>query len=295
MQVNQEDRISHTESHGSGNRMAIGAIVLLVAIGAGLYFYFSKPTSVPAEPTQRVEQAPEPQPPAQAEPEVEPTPEPVTSEIDEPETVPEATQAPQPPEPTEPLPALADSDALVQKQALLLAADNPLQPLLAQADLARQFVVFVDNLAQGELARKTSPVKGPEQTFSVSEITDKIYINPDSFHRYDKYATLIAAMDQQQLLSSLKLLAPLFNEAFAELGYSDMSFESRLQQAFEQVLAAPVIEEPIELTSVSVNYRFADPKLEALPAVQKLMLRMGPENTNKIKAAIRNIQAELSR
>ncbi|QSX37042.1 DUF3014 domain-containing protein [Shewanella sedimentimangrovi] len=292
MQVNQEDRISHTESQGSGNRLAIVVIVLLVAIGAGLYFYFSKPTSVPAEPQQQVEQAPEPQPPAQAEPEVEPAPEPVTTEIDEPEAAPEATQAPAEPEP---LPALADSDALVQEQALLLAADKPLQPLLAQADLARQFVVFVDNLAQGELARKTSPVKGPEQTFSVSEITDKIYMNPDSFRRYDKYATLIAAMDQQQLLSSLKLLAPLFNEAFAELGYSDMSFESRLQQAFEQVLAAPVIEEPIELTSVSVNYRFADPKLEALPAVQKLMLRMGPENTRKIKAAIRKLQAELSR
>jgi len=263
-------------------------IVLLLAVAAGLYFYFTKPSPAPVMPPKVEAPAPEPQ----AQPEPEPVPTTALAEVSQPEAQPEVIQETEQPAP-EPLPALADSDPLVQQHALLLTGNQPLQPLLAQSDLARQFVVFVDNLAQGELARKTSPLKGPSQAFSVSEITDKIYMNPDSFHRYDSYANLLDNLDRAQLQASLKMLAPLFDQAFSELGYSDMNFESRLQQAFKQVLAAPIIEEPIELTSISVNYRFADPKLEALPAVQKLMLRMGPENSRKIKAAIRRLQADM--
>ena len=76
----------------------------------------------------------------------------------------------------EPVPALAESDAFVQRKALAIINNNVLSSSLVQQDLARQFVVFVDNLAQGELTRKVSPLKGPEKLFSVSEITNKVYL-----------------------------------------------------------------------------------------------------------------------
>jgi hypothetical protein len=38
-------------------------------------------------------------------------------------------------------------------------------------------------------------------------------------------------------------------------------------------------------------YTFADPTLEALPAGQKLLIRMGPENAAVIKAKLKELRA----
>jgi hypothetical protein len=56
------------------------------------------------------------------------------------------------------------------------------------------------------------------------------------------------------------------------------------------ILATPEIDDPIPLQHKSVMYTYADPELEKLPSVQKQLLRMGPENTRRIKA-----QAQLVR
>ena len=58
--------------------------------------------------------------------------------------------------------------------------------------------------------------------------------------------------------------------------------------AFDQILAAPVIHEPIALKHESVAYTFADSKLEKLPPIQKTLLRMGPENTETIQKMCAN-------
>ena len=85
-------------------------------------------------------------------------------------------------------------------------------------------------------------------------------------------------------------MLPLLDKAFTELGYPNITFNQRLQQAIKVLLATPIIEEPIELYSISVNYKFVDPKLEALPDAQKLLIRMGPDNTRKLKKVLRRLQ-----
>jgi len=67
-----------------------------------------------------------------------------------------------------------------------------------------------------------------------------------------------------------------------------------LRAAIKEVLDTP---EPgsgqIELQRVSLVYQFADPKLEALPPLQKQLLRMGPENSRRVKAYLRELAAAL--
>ena len=83
-------------------------------------------------------------------------------------------------------------------------------------------------------------------------------------------------------------------QAFAELGYANRSFHDTLMQAFEVLLSAPIVKGDIELVRPSVFYKFADPDLErALPA-HKQLFRMGPENTRKLQAKIRQLQTALS-
>ncbi|MGI2102358.1 DUF3014 domain-containing protein [Shewanella oncorhynchi] len=297
MQVNQDDRITPQETSSSSNRFALFAIVLVVLLSAGGYYYYSGdsdspklipnapivlPETPPSEP-MTLESAPEPETtettPAVTETNTNST---ETTAMTEPEVV------------VEPVPVLAESDAFVQQKALAMINNNVLSSSLVQQDLVRQFVVFVDNLAQGELTRKVSPLKGPEKLFSVSEITNKVYLNPEGFHRYDAYVDSIAKMDEQSLITTYKQLTPLLEEAFTELGYSNAKFNDRMLQAIKMLLAAPIIEDPIELNSISVNYQFVDPNLEALPSAQKLLIRMGPENTRKLKVALRKIENQLS-
>ena len=285
MQVNQEDRIAPQEKSANTNTLAIVAVAVAAIIAGGAYYYFqaSEPEPVPL-PVEVKDIIPE-------EPlvTIEDIAEPVIEDVIEPEIIEVEPQVQ-----VEPLPTLGNSDGYVHKKTVEIADGMKIEPLLVDKDLVRHFVVFVDNLAQGELARKVSPLKAPDRIFTVSDITNKTYLNPDSYHRYDLYANFVANLDEQQLAATYKELTPLLEEAFEELGYGDMSFNQRLLQAIDIMLAAPVIEQPIELDGVSVNYQFVDPQLEALPNAQKLLVRMGPENTKKVKAALRKLKKYLA-
>ncbi|WP_394498007.1 DUF3014 domain-containing protein [Shewanella sp. ENK2] len=289
MQVNQEDRATPQSSRAGGsNAGVIGVTIAVILAGAG-YFYFTSEPSEPEVIAPTPVQLPEPVPEQPIEQE------PIEEVIVEPEVVEPTEIIPTEPEVVvEPLPALTESDDFVEQKTIEMADGMKIESIILKKDIARQFVVFVDNMAQGEVIHKASPLKGPKDSFSVSEITDKIYLNPDSYHRYDLYADMIAGMNDEQLVSTFEELSPLFDEAFEELGYSDMSFNERMVEAFDVILAAPIIEDPIELSSISVNYLFVDPTLESLPNIQKLMVRMGPENTKKIKGAVRKLKQQLN-
>ncbi|SUI72939.1 Protein of uncharacterised function (DUF3014) [Shewanella putrefaciens] len=298
MQVNQDDRINPQETSSSSNRFALFAIVLVVLLSAGGYYYYSgdsdSPKRIPNAPIVLPE-TPSSEPmtlESATEPEETTETTPTTTETNTNST--ESSVTTEPEVVVEPVPALAESDTFVQQKALAIINNNLLASSLVQQDIIRQFVVFVDNLAQGELTRKVSPIKGPEKLFTVSEITNKVYLNPDSYHRYDTYVDSITKMDEQSLIRTYKQLTPLLEEAFSELGYSNAKFNDRMQQAIKVLLAAPIVEDPIELSSISVNYQFVDPNLEALPSAQKLLIRMGPENTRKLKVALRKLENQLA-
>ena len=297
MQVNQDDRIDPKETSSSSNRFALLAIVLVILLSAGGYYYYSNDSDSP----KLIPNAPIvlPETPSSEPMTLESAPEPETEEVAPvtPETDSSNTNTSVVPEPeviADPVPALAESDTFVQQKVLALINNNVVASSLVQQDLARQFVVFVDNLAQGELTRKVSPIKGPEKQFTVSEITNKVYLNPEGFHRYDAYVDSIVKMDEQSLMATYKQMTPMLEEAFSELGYSNAKFNDRMLQAIKLLLAAPIVEDPIELSSISVNYQFVDPNLEALPSAQKLLIRMGPENTRKLKVALRKLENQLA-
>jgi hypothetical protein len=84
---------------------------------------------------------------------------------------------------------------------------------------------------------------------------------------------------------------PLFQSAYQSLGYPNGYFNDRLVQVIDSLLATPNPSGPIELTRPNVLYTFADPSLEALPAGQKLLLRMGPDNAAVVKGKLKELRA----
>lgn len=287
MQVNEEDRITHGKQVASSNSIVWGLALLVVVLAGGGWYYLTRDETPQQSEEQAAVSLPDTEP-EQPLPTEAPVPEPEPQPVVTPQTQPAVATPTTPPQ--EPLPALAESDKFVHDKVVKMSDGMDINPLLNENDMVRQFVVFVDNLAQGELARKTSPMKAPTQKFTVSDITNKTYLDPDSYHRYDVYADFISGLNDEQLLATYKQMLPLLDKAFTELGYPNITFNQRLQQAIKVLLATPIIEEPIELYSISVNYKFVDPKLEALPDAQKLLIRMGPDNTRKLKKVLRRLQ-----
>jgi DUF3014 family protein len=56
------------------------------------------------------------------------------------------------------------------------------------------------------------------------------------------------------------------------------------------MLAAPASSADIAVVQPKVMWEFADPDLEALPAGQKIMLRLGPDNAARAKAKLSAIR-----
>ena len=72
------------------------------------------------------------------------------------------------------------------------------------------------------------------------------------------------ALDMQQIAGVFHLVRPLLESAFAELGYKPRQMDGIILRSLDNILATPVIVEPLQLVRESVTYKFADPKLEAL-------------------------------
>ena len=201
------------------------------------------------------------------------------------------TQVRIPVKPTVILPLLDNSDPMALTSVLKLTPSQ--NQLLIKEEMIRNFVVFVDNLSRGQLMAKFSPLAKPNKPFTTINVDQKIYLDSESYNRYNNYAEIINSINIKVALKHYLLLEPLFDQAYHEIGYPDQAFANRLNEAIDILEETPIIREPIALLSPSVMYKFADPQLEKLPSAQKLLLRMGPDNTLKIKAKLLLIQQAL--
>lgn len=272
----------------------------LIAIVGGVIFY-NQSVTPPVEPlVEKQPELPSPSTPIVA-------PEPVEKELvaEPPETVATVStndgEEAQPEVEAEvakielpPLPSLDDSDKLALEKASQLSWLPNYTTALISKDMLRNFVTFIDNLSKGNLATKFTPLKRPKQKFLVRESEQKLFLDETSYKRYTPYIDIINSLNIELALEHYQRLMPLIDEAYMELGYESGAFNQTLIDAIEMMLAAPVIRQPIELVAPSVMYKFKDQELEELPAAQKLMLRMGPDNTTQLRPKLQQIQITLS-
>ena len=191
------------------------------------------------------------------------------------------------------LPELLDSDGPFREA--MIRVTPGLAPWLNTDQLIRKYVLIVNDFSQGLSLEKHMRFLKPAQPFTVEETDTRMFITNKSYQRYDQLAAAIDAMDVQSTLAVYKKFRPLLLQVFAGFSYpAEHQLEDILVKAAAEILAAPVIEEPIALVRPSVHYKFADKKLEALSPVSKQMIRMGPENTRIIQDKVRLLVEELA-
>jgi hypothetical protein len=191
--------------------------------------------------------------------------------------------------PTEfgPVPQLDASDDFVRALVRQLSQKPEWAAWLASGDLVRSFVVAVDKIAVGSSPAKELRPAAPAAKFQPLGTGKLLRIDPSSYDRYNAMANVVDAIDPEGAARAYRRLHPLFQQAFDELGYTNLSFDERLARALGRLVDVPVQEGDVMLRATSVTFQFADPELEALSPAQKHLLRMGPHNMRLVQSKLR--------
>jgi hypothetical protein len=255
--------------------------------------------------SRQSEQAPPQQPvlidQAEPEPAPEPDPDPPRQTVLE-----DAVEMPEP-EPvaeSEPLPALAESDTLALESLGGLLGEAPVMQFLVDENVVSRFVASVDALTSRQVPGQIMAVRelggelevtGDEHPVNVirNDAGDPIpqfIMDPANHQRYAAQVEMFEAVNATELVDLYQDFAPLFEQAWIELGYPEGGFEERLIEVIDNLLATPESQAPIRLIKPEAFYLFADPSLESLPAGQKILLRMGNSNAGRVKVKLREIR-----
>jgi hypothetical protein len=194
-----------------------------------------------------------------------------------------------------PLPPLADSDEPLLTAVSSVAERTALAGAFDLDDIVRKFVVTVDNLPGGKVRVQNRLAKPVPGTLAVRADGEHFVLDRANFDRYQPLLALLTGIDPIQLAAVYRHFYPLFQQAYADLGYPQQYFNDRLVAVIDHVLAAPAPPPTIELVQPKVFYRFADPALESQSPAHKILLRIGPDNAAALQAWLRRLRGVLAR
>ncbi len=205
------------------------------------------------------------------------------------------TRHPVPALPAEkPLPALDASDATIKNSLAELLADSALVERAVLKDFVRHLVATIDNLPRRVASPRIWPLKRAPGQFTVSGKDEQFTIAASNAGRYAVYMRLAEAIDSAKLAAFYFHYYPLFQQAYRDLGYPKGYFNDRLVEVIDHLLQTPDLKESVALVRPKVFYLYADPDLESRSAGQKILMRIGAENTARIKAKLREIRGEIA-
>ena len=243
-------------------------IVAGVAVGSGLWYLTSK--RQPSPPSAVNVPAPAPQ-----------------------ATVPERPEAPLVQAADIDLPPLPQTDPIVRELVARLSSHPTIAAWLTTKGLIANFTVATLAIAEGRTPVQFLRPIAPRGRFRTSSSGGELFVDPRSYDRYNPHADAIAAFDPVGTASLYLTLKPRISDAYRELGYPDGDFDRVLERAIGVLLQTPALDEKVTLDPKGVTYAYSDPTLESLSPPQKQLLRMGPRNSQAVRAKLEEIAALL--
>ncbi len=208
-------------------------------------------------------------------------------------TAAKATEPVKPPQPVSgeniDLPPLADSDSLVRQLVARLSSNPRVAQWLTTDQLIRNFTVVLVNIADGRTPTQHLQKMRPRTAFAAARDAQGLYINPETYRRYDADADAVSGLDPQGTARLYETLKPRIQDAYRELEGSTGDADAALKRAIVLMLATPVVDGRIGLLGPPPLYTFADDRLELLTGSQRQLLRMGPRNERLVQEKLRAI------
>ncbi len=256
----------------------IPILLLLLLFGAAAwYFFIAEPAEVHELPTSLllpVKTTAEPQTPT------------------EPEDI-EVYIAPEPEIVPDPLPSLNESDPEITQALAAMVGAKALQTYLVKSDVISRFVTTIDSLAYRQVPAQVNPVRLVPGGFKTHEEEENIALSEENFTRYDGYVALINTADTDVIMAFYQRYNPLFQQAWEENGHEG-SFNQRLVEVIDELLATPDVPRPIYLTKPEAVYLYAQEALESMTAGQKILVRMGSANAAVVKEKLAEIRLHIN-
>jgi hypothetical protein len=265
-------------------------VVAVVALAALIYWQLQR--SAPAERLEPLLPEPVPAVALETEPEL-PLEEPVAPAAGPAELVEIQEEAPTPKlETIARLPQLDRSDTDVISH-LLEVSDGGFQSWLIEEHLIRKFVRAVNALEEGKLVSQYRPFAAPETPFNALKSGESWHIQPENYQRYAPYLESLEKVGPEGLAQLYQHYLPLLQQAYEELGVDKGNFKDVTVRALTRISKTPVPPADAVLARPSVAFKFATPELEQRSAVEKLLFRLGPDNSARLKKLAGELLTEL--
>jgi hypothetical protein len=189
------------------------------------------------------------------------------------------------------LPPLGQMDIFLRALLGSLSASPELARWLATDDLIRQMAHAIDVVSRGQSPARELGVLRPEGPLQTSGPARTLSINPASYRRFDGIARAVASLDPAAVAAAYRTIQPRLDEAYRGLGRTSLSVDQAVATALQVLIDTPAVADPIRLApGPGATLGYADPDLQALPAAQKQLIRLGPENAARVKDTLRRIK-----
>ena len=282
----------------SAGKWLVGGIVIAVAAGAAWY---ARDQWLPQElaPVQPPPAAPAVPAPATPEPEP-PAPEAPLQEL-----VPPAEHGPLHPVPEQTGDAQPVADAAALDHWAVEWLGKPALKFLVLPGLAHHVVATIDNLPRSHAAPRLWPLSPVGGKMVLEEGTQGLQIAPANSARYDAVVDFVTGIAPAQAAAWYRQAYPVLQTTYEELGYPGKYFNDRLVEVMDHLLLTPEPAGPMAVDLVQVQgqiapqqpwlrYEYADPQLQSLSAGQKILLRLGAEHRQRIKAYLQDFRAQIA-
>jgi hypothetical protein len=187
------------------------------------------------------------------------------------------------------LPPLDETDALVRELVGRLSSYPVITAWLTTDGLILNFAAVTTRIANRENIAQELRVIGPVAPFRPRPSREDLFVDPSSYHRYDRYAAAVSSVDARGAARLYATLKPRIVDASRRITPEADDFDPIMERAIVELLRVPIVEGEIELVPHGIVYAFADPQLQALSPAQKHLLRMGPQNVQVIQSKLRDI------
>lgn len=259
-----------------------GLAMFLGIIGVGMYFW-----------QQQAQKPPPPPPPVESRP------------LSPPDT-PTIRHPVQPPIGISVVPPLEQADKFVQDRIIELLGLKAFKDYIQAGNFVRRVVATIDNLSRPLAPPRMWPIRPIPGRFSALDAPDGSIISPLNAKRYAPFVAFVGSIDSQQAVVLYRLLYPLFQKVYEQLGYPGKYFNDRVVQVIDLLLATPErssplkvylpkVQGPLKPTHPWLLYRFSDPELESLSSGQKMLLRVGLKNERLLKEKLKQLRKLITR
>lgn len=270
---------------------AVIVVFVLAAGGAAFLLWRGRHQPAPATPAPVARPAPAPAPPP---------PPPVAV------PTPPAVQHPVAPEPSvEPLPELDGSDGYFRNALGTLLGKKGVASFLTLDGFARRFVATVNNLDTDTPAAQLWPVNRTPGALEVSATAGGSELTTANAGRYAPFVRLVEGIDAARAVAVYRRAYPLLQKAYEDLGFPGKYFNDRVVAVLDHLLATPEPPERIKVKRAEVAgappgtgrglYLFDDPTLESRSSGQKILLRIGRDNSRTLKGKLAEVRRLIAR